>query len=57
VTLRLDTVEAQNILAGLGVKLRTQCFDGLDNDNDGKTDFGGTNGDPGCASATDNSES
>jgi Trypsin len=57
VTLRLDTVEAQNILAGLGVKLRTQCFDGLDNDNDGKSDFGGTDGDPGCTSATDNSES
>lgn len=57
VTLRLDTVQAQGILAGLGVKLRTQCFDGLDNDNDGKTDFGGTNGDPDCASATDNSES
>jgi Trypsin len=50
VTLRLDTV-------GLGVKLRTQCFDGLDNDNDGKSDFGGTDGDPGCTSATDNSES
>ena len=34
----------------------TQCSDGLDNDSDGKIDFGGTNGDPGCASATDDSE-
>jgi hypothetical protein len=35
----------------------TQCSDGLDNDNDGKIDFGGTNADPGCSSATDDSES
>jgi Trypsin len=58
VTLRLDTVQAQNILAILGVKLGTQCFDGLDNDEDGKTDFvfGGTDGDAGCTSATDDSE-
>lgn len=34
-----------------------QCSDGADNDMDGKIDFGGTNGDPGCASATDDSES
>jgi CSLREA domain-containing protein len=34
----------------------TQCSDELDNDMDGKIDFGGTNGDPGCASATDDSE-
>jgi hypothetical protein len=34
-----------------------QCSDGADNDMDGKTDFGGTNGDPGCESATANSES
>jgi VCBS repeat-containing protein len=33
-----------------------QCSDGQDNDGDGKTDFGG-NGDPGCESATDDSES
>lgn len=34
-----------------------QCSGGADNDMDGKIDFGGTNGDPGCASATDDSES
>jgi Bacterial Ig-like domain/Bacterial Ig domain len=34
-----------------------QCSDGADNDMDGKIDFGGTNGDPGCSSATDDSES
>lgn len=33
-----------------------QCSDTLDNDGDGKIDFGGTNGDPGCSSATDNDE-
>jgi acid phosphatase type 7 len=32
------------------------CADGVDNDGDLKTDFGGTNGDPGCLSATDNDE-
>jgi hypothetical protein len=32
------------------------CADGLDNDVDGKTDFGGTNGDPGCTSTTDDDE-
>lgn len=34
----------------------TQCSDGLDNDTDGKVDFGGTNPDPGCSSATDTDE-
>jgi hypothetical protein len=33
-----------------------QCSDTLDNDGDDKIDFGGTNGDPGCSSATDNDE-
>ena len=33
-----------------------QCNDKLDNDNDGLTDFAASGGDPGCASATDNSE-
>src|SRR5215216_1808582 len=32
------------------------CADGLDNDGDGRIDFG-ANGDPGCTSATDDSES
>ncbi len=35
----------------------SQCSDGLDNDSDGKTDFGGANGDPGCESPDDDSES
>ncbi|MBP7770649.1 MAG: peptidoglycan-binding protein [Candidatus Pacebacteria bacterium] len=36
-----------------------QCFDGIDNDNDGKTDWDvpGGNGDPGCSTPTDNDES
>jgi hypothetical protein len=34
------------------------CDDGIDNDSDGKIDFGtGTNNDPGCSSATDDNES
>lgn len=33
-----------------------QCSDGIDNDQDGKTDFGGENSDPGCSSADDNDE-
>jgi glucose/arabinose dehydrogenase len=32
------------------------CADGVDNDGDLKIDFGGTNGDPGCSSSTDNDE-
>lgn len=32
------------------------CMDGIDNDEDGKIDFGGEDGDPGCTSPTDNSE-
>lgn len=35
----------------------TQCSDGIDNDSDGKIDFGGANADPDCTSATDDSES
>lgn len=35
-----------------------QCADGIDNDGDGKIDFGiGPTNDPGCTSATDNDES
>lgn len=36
-----------------------QCFDGIDNDNDGKTDWApvGQGGDPGCDTPTDNDES
>ncbi len=33
-----------------------QCADGRDNDEDGKTDFGGENPDPGCSSASDDDE-
>lgn len=35
----------------------TQCSDGIDNDGDGKIDFGGVNPDPECTSATDDTES
>ena len=36
---------------------RLQCSDTIDNDGDGKIDFGtGANNDPGCTSATDNDE-
>jgi hypothetical protein len=41
---------------GGGTPSAAACADGLDNDGDGKTDFGGTNGDPGCTSATDDDE-
>lgn len=35
----------------------TQCSDGIDNDGDGRIDFGtGPNNDPGCQSATDDDE-
>ncbi len=35
----------------------TQCNDGIDNDGDGKIDFGtGPNNDPGCSSPSDNNE-
>lgn len=34
-----------------------QCSDGIDNDGDGKIDFGGANADPDCTSATDDTES
>lgn len=36
-----------------------QCFDGIDNDHDGKTDWApaGQGGDPGCDTPTDNDES
>jgi uncharacterized repeat protein (TIGR01451 family) len=36
-----------------------QCADGIDNDNDGKTDWDvpGGHGDPGCSTPTDNNES
>ncbi len=36
--------------------VNTACSDGVDNDGDGKIDFGGGNGDPGCSGAADNSE-
>ena len=49
----LETDEGNN-LAALEFEIRgLQCNDGLDNDNDGLTDFPN---DPGCDSATDNSE-
>jgi acid phosphatase type 7 len=41
---------------GGGTPSQAACADGVDNDGDLKTDFGGTNGDPGCLSATDNDE-
>lgn len=44
-----DNTEAPDALA--------QCADGIDNDGDGKIDFGGANPDPDCTSATDNTES
>lgn len=33
-----------------------RCADTIDNDGDGKVDFGGANPDPGCTSATDDDE-
>jgi hypothetical protein len=40
-----------------GPQPKKQCKDGKDNDGDGKIDFGtGANNDPGCDSATDDSE-
>jgi hypothetical protein len=51
VTLRLDTGPVQTFLSAYV----TPCSDGVDNDNDGKIDFG-TNGDPGCTSKTDLSQ-
>jgi hypothetical protein len=55
VTLRLDTDEAQNFLRAELI----ECSDKVDNDNDGKIDFGRDpdKNDPECKSATDNSES
>lgn len=43
-----DNTEAPDALA--------QCSDGIDNDGDGKIDFGGVNPDPDCTSATDDTE-
>jgi hypothetical protein len=34
-----------------------ECSDGIDNDGDGKIDFGGINPDPDCSSANDTTES
>jgi V8-like Glu-specific endopeptidase len=55
VTLRLDTEEVQRFLRAELI----QCSDKVDNDNDGKIDFGRdpVKNDPECTSATDDSES
>ena len=47
---KVTGVEKEVVRGGGGLK---QCNDGIDNDGDGKTDLQ----DPGCASATDNTES
>ena len=51
-----ETRSHRTTFAPRGINPRA-CSDGLDNDSDGKTDFGtGPNNDPGCSSAEDDDE-
>src|SRR5215217_5195700 len=50
---KVTGVEKEVVPGGGGTNPPKQCADGKDNDNDGKTDLQ----DPGCASATDDTES
>lgn len=49
----VNLIGAESINVSIEVKI-AQCSDGLDNDDDGKTDFPN---DPGCSSAVDDNES
>jgi hypothetical protein len=54
--LGLDIVVAHSEVTGTTCAPVPQCQDGIDNDGDGKIDFGGPNGDPECKSLDDDSE-
>ena len=52
------TPTVENITYATPTELPPQCADGIDNDGDGKVDYGvRTKGDPECSSPTDNNES
>ncbi|MEK7535784.1 MAG: hypothetical protein AAB590_02085, partial [Patescibacteria group bacterium] len=56
-TLKMDVSRTATAHFGDAPIILPQCSDSLDNDNDGKTDYGtGPNNDPGCVNADDDDE-
>jgi len=51
-----DSDSAPAVQVTRTIDVKTACADGVDNDQDGLTDFNSEGGDPGCADASDNSE-